>query len=88
MSVGVAAGPPVDGAVPLVPGARPPSDGLPGATLLATRPVEAPAAPVAGEALTNLSDRVDLLIRLGAARDSGLLTEEEFSREKARLLVG
>ena len=31
-------------------------------------------------------DRLDLLVRLNAARDSGLLTDEEFSREKGRLM--
>ena len=71
-----------------VPSARPPSDGARGSTLVAARPEVAPPEPVSGEALTNLSDRVDLLIRLGSARDSGLLTDEEFSREKTRLLVG
>jgi hypothetical protein len=76
----------VNGPVPVVPGSRPPTDGVIG-TLVATRPPEAPPAPVAGEALTNLSDRLDLLVRLGAARDAGVLSDEEFTREKARLLL-
>ena len=45
-----------------------------------------PASPVSGEARADLSDRLDLLLRLGAARDSGVLTDEEFAREKARLV--
>ena len=66
------------------------TDGLPGASL-ATARAEAPAMPVpatvaSGEARADLSDRLDLLLRLGAARDSGVLTDEEFEREKARLV--
>ena len=38
------------------------------------------------EAITTLSERLALLVRLGAARDAGVLTEDEFSREKGRLL--
>jgi hypothetical protein len=37
-------------------------------------------------ALTTLNERMDLLVRLGAARDEGILSEEEFGREKSRLL--
>jgi hypothetical protein len=37
-------------------------------------------------AMSALNDRLDLLIRLGAARDGGVLSEEEFGREKSRLL--
>jgi hypothetical protein len=37
-------------------------------------------------ALTTLNERLDLLVRLGAARDGGILSEEEFGREKDRLL--
>jgi hypothetical protein len=37
-------------------------------------------------ALTTLNERLDLLVRLGAARDGGILSEEEFGREKSRLL--
>ena len=49
-------------------------------------PLPVPASPVSGEARADLSDRLDLLLRLGAARDSGVLTDEEFAREKARLV--
>ena len=37
-------------------------------------------------AISTLNDRLDLLVRLGAARDSGVLTDDEFLREKDRLL--
>jgi hypothetical protein len=37
-------------------------------------------------AITTLNERLDLLVRLGAARDGGILSEEEFGREKSRLL--
>jgi hypothetical protein len=30
---------------------------------------------------------MDLLVRLGQAHDAGLLTDEEFDREKSRLLA-
>jgi hypothetical protein len=36
--------------------------------------------------ITTLNERLDLLVRLGAARDGGILSEEEFGREKSRLL--
>jgi len=38
------------------------------------------------DALATLNGRMDLLARLGAVRDAGVLTDEEFQREKARLL--
>jgi hypothetical protein len=40
------------------------------------------------EAISGLNDRLDLLVRLGAARDAGILTDEEFAREKGRLMPG
>jgi hypothetical protein len=43
-------------------------------------------AALTPETMTVLSDRLDLLVRLGAAREAGVLTEDEFSREKSRLL--
>ncbi|MGY1707453.1 hypothetical protein ACI79C_23060 [Geodermatophilus sp. SYSU D00697] len=91
---------PAPGAAAVVPAPRPgplPTGGAPerpaGATLLATA-VE-PAAPEPGpfvpaaltpQTITTLNDRLDLLVRLGSARDAGVLTEEEFRREKGRLL--
>ncbi|MGY1779983.1 hypothetical protein [Geodermatophilus sp. SYSU D01036] len=44
-----------------------------------------PALPP--EAISTLEDRLDLLLRLGAARDAGVLSEEEFLRVKNRLLA-
>ena len=38
------------------------------------------------ETITALSDRLNLLVRLGQAREAGVLTDEEFGREKGRLL--
>jgi hypothetical protein len=42
----------------------------------------APAAPAAGE------DRVEQLKDLALLREQGVLTDEEFAREKARILGG
>ena len=68
-----------------------------GGTLVASRqgqPLETVPPPRGGapEALTPelvsaLNDRLGLLVRLGAARDSGVLTDEEFLAEKGRLLA-
>jgi hypothetical protein len=44
-------------------------------------PAPAPAAPAGG-------DLVDQLRRLGELRDAGILTEEEFAAQKAKLLAG
>ena len=38
------------------------------------------------ETMSTVNDRLDLLVRLGAARDAGVLTDDEFHREKDRLL--
>jgi hypothetical protein len=52
------------------------------------QPEPEPLVPAAltPAALTTLNERLDLLVRLGAARDGGILSEEEFGREKSRLL--
>jgi hypothetical protein len=42
--------------------------------------------PVTPASLPFLNDRLDLLVRLGAAREAGVLTEQEFTREKERLM--
>ncbi|RFU19678.1 SHOCT domain-containing protein [Geodermatophilus marinus] len=75
------AGPAPDGGAP---------GGAPVATLVDTAPAPEPLLPAAltPETLSTLSGRLDLLVRLGEARDAGVLSEEEFSREKARLLGG
>ena len=39
-----------------------------------------------GAVLSGLGGRLDLLVRLGAARDAGVLSPEEFEQEKRRLL--
>jgi hypothetical protein len=44
------------------------------------------SAALTPEAITTLGGRLDLLVRLGAARDAGVLTDEEFRTEKGRLL--
>jgi hypothetical protein len=43
-------------------------------------------AALTPETMSALSDRLDLLVRLGSAKEAGVLTEEEFRREKDRLL--
>ena len=72
-------------------GARPPVTPavVPGA-VPAPRAAAAPEPLVPAEltpaVMSTLSERLDLLVRLGAAREAGVLTEEEFGREKGRLL--
>jgi hypothetical protein len=39
------------------------------------------------EVLSSLGGRLDLLVRLGQVHEAGVLSDEEFSREKARLLA-
>jgi hypothetical protein len=50
-------------------------------------PREAVHETLTPELVSSLSDRLGLLVRLGAARDAGVLTEEEFHHEKERLLA-
>jgi hypothetical protein len=73
---------PAGGAVPGRPGAESRS-----VTVPEPRGGE-PLVPAAltPETLSTLSGRLDLLVRLGAARDAGVLTDDEFGREKSRLL--
>lgn len=47
----------------------------------AQAPAEAPAAPAAGQV-----DVIDQLKRFADLRDQGILTEEEFAAQKAKLL--
>ena len=66
---------------------------LPGATVNGVpepRTSPEPLVPpgLTPETLSALTGRLDLLVRLGAARDAGVLTEEEFRQEKTRLLTG
>jgi hypothetical protein len=64
------------------------ANGVPVATAVEPVPAAAPFVPAAltPETISTLNDRLDLLVRLGAARDAGVLTDEEFGREKNRLL--
>jgi hypothetical protein len=43
--------------------------------------------PVTAEDMSAMANRLDMLMRLGDARTAGVLTEEEFTREKAQLLM-
>jgi hypothetical protein len=47
----------------------------------------APAAPPPAPAAPQ-TDMVDQLRKLGELRDAGILTEEEFAAQKARILAG
>jgi hypothetical protein len=44
-------------------------------------------AALTPEVISTLSDRLELLVRLGTARDAGVLTDDEFRHEKVRLGV-
>ena len=68
------------GELPSVPTARLPGNGVP-----APRSLQEPV--LRPEVLSSLGGRLDLLVRLGAAHDAGVLTDEEFEREKSRLLA-
>ena len=50
----------------------------------ASAPPQAPAAPAAG----GTEDRLAQLRTLGELRDQGVLTEEEFAAQKAKILAG
>jgi len=72
-----------------------PAGAAPDGTAVEARPAvvpeprtSAPLVPVGltPETLSTLTGRLDLLVRLGAARDAGVLTDDEFSQEKSRLL--
>jgi hypothetical protein len=72
-----------------------PAGAAPDGTAVDARPAAVPeprtSAPLvpAGltpETLSTLTGRLDLLVRLGAARDAGVLTDDEFREEKTRLL--
>jgi hypothetical protein len=46
-----------------------------------------PPAASTAEVISTLTGRLDVLTRLGAARDSGILTEEEFRSEQERVMA-
>jgi hypothetical protein len=68
----------------LEPADQPEGNGHPLERVPAVEPLV--SAALTPEAISTLNDRLDLLVRLGAARDAGVLTEDEFSHEKGRLL--
>jgi hypothetical protein len=84
--------PPRPGPVPAASGAERAAGGTLVTTAVEPAPPAAPEpepfvpAALTPETITTLNDRLDLLVRLGSARDAGVLTEEEFRREKGRLL--
>jgi hypothetical protein len=49
--------------------------------------VPAPREALTPELMSSMNDRLGLLVQLGAARDAGVLTEDEFHHEKERLLA-
>lgn len=49
--------------------------------------LSAPAAPEAPESMTASVDLADQLERLATLRDQGILTNDEFAAQKARLLA-
>jgi hypothetical protein len=81
--------PPAVGGPALVPGDGNGPPVTPAVVVPIARPApEEPLVPaqLTPQAITTLSGRLDLLVRLGAAHDSGVLTDDEFRREKERLL--
>jgi hypothetical protein len=52
-----------------------------------TEAVPTPREALSPELVSTLNDRLGLLVKLGAAHDAGVLTDEEFSHEKDRLLA-
>jgi len=83
----------------VVPSARPATDGAVVASPVpdgpvAVLPVPSPpppsppalSPPLSPEVLAGLGGRLDLLVRMGAARDAGVLTDDEFTRQKDQLL--
>ncbi|WP_029432185.1 SHOCT domain-containing protein [Blastococcus sp. URHD0036] len=70
------------GTFPALPVARP----APNGDSDAGAPHALSADPLTPAAISALNDRLDLLVRLGAAHDSGVLTDAEFDREKSRLM--
>jgi hypothetical protein len=53
------------------------------AAAAAARLVPAALTPAA---ISTLNDRLDLLVKLAAAREAGVLTDDEYRSEKGRLL--
>jgi hypothetical protein len=51
-------------------------------------PPPPPAAPAAAPPAGGGADRIEQLKQLGALKEQGVLTDEEFAAEKARILAG
>ncbi|MGA7398189.1 MAG: SHOCT domain-containing protein [Solirubrobacterales bacterium] len=49
---------------------------------------QAPAPAQAAPAAASAADPIEQLTKLGQLRDSGVLTDEEFAAEKAKVLAG
>ncbi|MGY1643597.1 hypothetical protein ACI782_21025 [Geodermatophilus sp. SYSU D00703] len=75
----------VDGAAEAAPGGAPVATAVEPVQVVPEPERFVPAA-LTPETISTLNDRLDLLVRLGSARDAGVLTDEEFGREKNRLL--
>ena len=54
----------------------------------AAPPAEAPAAPAAAAPTGMTDDKIATLQKLADLRKSGVLTDEEFAAQKAKLLAG
>ena len=86
--------PPAAAAMPVGGNGSSPAGGAsvarPSGTPLTAQPVEAVPAPreaLTPELMSSMNERLGLLVQLGAARDAGVLTEDEFHHEKDRLLA-
>jgi hypothetical protein len=79
-----AAAPTTNGATPSVPAWQPAASPDTPTVPAPAVPVQAPVTPAD---LTALGGKLDMLMRLGDARTAGVLTDDEFAREKAHLLT-
>jgi hypothetical protein len=82
---------PADGSVPVAGNGSSATGASVGRPLVPTGPpaesVPAPREALSPELVSTLNDRLGLLVKLGAAHDAGVLTDEEFFHEKERLLA-
>jgi hypothetical protein len=74
-------------AMPVVPEPRPTPNGGAGEAAAPAGPPPLTPELLTPAAISVLNDRLDLLVRLGAAHDSGVLSDAEFDREKSRLMA-
>lgn len=54
---------------------------------VAPQQAAAPPPPAAAPAASGTNDMIEQLTKLGSLRDSGILTDEEFAAEKAKILA-